>query len=131
MHDADTTTGFARDAAMQRMLLGWLLRGEHLARAVAAALEIVEHDPLATSGCFRGALLRGLMEVPGGYWSRQPQLYERYVRALRASALARRALPHGERMEFWTPFDAITAHGITGTPDTPGDSGGATTRARA
>jgi len=91
-----------------RELLVALVHGSCRAAVVAAALEIVERDPLATVGYFRGDLLRGLMEVPGGFWGVHPGLYDRYLAALRASADRRRRLPPGERMEFWSVLDRAT-----------------------
>lgn len=106
MHDTDGKDAIACDPAAQRLLLASRSHGAHVPCAVTATLEIVERDPLATGGRFRGALLRALMEVPGGFWARQPHLYDRYVAVLRASALARRGLPFRDRMEFWTPLDS-------------------------
>lgn len=85
-----------------RDLLHGLLEGSNLMAVVPMTIAVVERDPLATGGCFRGDLMRGLMEVSGHFWGRHPRLYERYVRALRASAAARRILPREERMEFWS-----------------------------
>ena len=72
-------------------------------------LEIVGASPLASAGCFRGDLLRGLMEVPGSFWGTRPDLYERYRSALRAAAAQRRQLPREERMEFWSRLDVEVA----------------------
>lgn len=105
MHITESGSNAAVDAATGRELLACLVRGERLGAAVPVTLAIVERDPLATSGGFRGDFMRGLMEVPGRFWGRQPQLYERYVHALRASAGARRRLPPDERMDFWLPLD--------------------------
>jgi hypothetical protein len=87
-----------------RELLTALLTGENLMAAVPFTLAIVERDPLASGGCFRGDLMRGLMEVSGHFWGRHQRLYERYVEALRAAAGARRLLPREERMVFWSPL---------------------------
>lgn len=92
-------------ALSPRDLLHGLLDGSNLMAVVPLTLAIVERDPLASSGGFRGDLMRGLMEVAGHFWGRNPRLYERYVRALRASASARRLLPREERMEFWSVLD--------------------------
>lgn len=83
-------------------LLRALLLGNSLERSVPEALALVEGDPLASAGCFRGDVVRGLMEVPGSFWGAHPELYERYRAALRASAARRRALPGVARMEFWS-----------------------------
>jgi len=82
-----------------------LVRGRALATAVPDALALVERFPLASAGWFAGDVLRGLMEVPGGFWGRHPDLYDRYRTALRAGAEARRRLPAGERMVFWSALD--------------------------
>jgi hypothetical protein len=72
---------------------------------VPTVIAIVERDPLASSGCFAGDLLRGLMNVPDHFWSRNMRLYERYRTSLRAGALARRSLPDAQRMEFWSMLE--------------------------
>jgi CBS domain-containing protein len=92
----------------RRDLLVALLDGSCLAAVVPITLDIVERDSLATAGCFRGDLLRGLMEVPGAFWGSYPRLYDRYLTALRAGAERRRRLPPGERMEFWSVLDRAT-----------------------
>lgn len=97
-------------------LLRGLLEGTNLMAVVPMTLALVERDPLATGGCFRGDLMRGLMEISGHFWGRHPRLYERYVRALRASASARRQLPREERMEFWSVLELQR-------PETPDPSG--------
>jgi CDI immunity proteins len=89
-------------------LLVALVSSSRLSSAVAPAIEMVERDPLASAGCFRGDLLRGLMEVPGSFWRRAPDLYDRYRRALRAGAALRRRMPQQERMEFWSALDRRT-----------------------
>lgn len=98
MSDATPADDFA-------LLLG-LLDGSDLPAIVPVALAVIERDPLATGGSFPGDLVRALMEISGHFWSRNPRLYERYVRALRASAIARRALPREERMVFWSALRA-------------------------
>jgi hypothetical protein len=103
-----TSAHLALAARSGRHLLVALLTGEHLMAVVPATLVIVERDPLASGGSFRGDLIRGLMEISGLFWGRQPRLYERYVAALRAAAVARRPLPRDERMEFWTPLTLET-----------------------
>ena len=85
-------------------LLTSLINGWRLPAVVPAVLDIVEREPLASAGGFGGDLLRGLMEVPGSFWSRHPPLFARYRIAVRAAALARRALPPGKRWEFWNPL---------------------------
>jgi hypothetical protein len=87
------------------ILLAALALGLWLEVAVPLALDVVERDPVATAGYFRGDVMRGLMEVPGPFWGRHPQLYTRYRSALRASVAARRNLPYEERMQFWLPLD--------------------------
>ena len=95
-------------------LLVALLDGSCLASAVPMTLDIVERDPLTTAGCFRGDLLRGLMEVPGSFWRSHPRLHDRYLAALRAGAERRRRLPPGERMEFWSVLDRATVYAVGG-----------------
>ncbi len=85
-------------------LLTSLINGWRLPIVVPAVLEIVEREPLASAGGFGGDLLRGLMEVPGSFWSQHHRLFARYRAAVRAGALARRALPPGLRSEFWNPL---------------------------
>jgi hypothetical protein len=85
-----------------------LVSSSRLSTVVEPAIEIVERDPLASAGCFQGDLLRGLMEVPGSFWRRAPDLYDRYRQALRAGAALRRRMPPRERMEFWTALDRRT-----------------------
>lgn len=105
-----TSAGLAPDEvrARTRQLLASLVRGTELGDTVVAALAIVDGDPLASGGAFRGDIVRGLMEVPGTFWGRHPQLYRRYLHAVRACATARRSLPPSERMEFWCAFDITT-----------------------
>jgi hypothetical protein len=105
-------------------LLVALVSSSRLSTVVEAAIELVERDPLTSAGCFRGDLLRGLMEVPGSFWRRAPDLYDRYRQALRAGAAARRRMPVLERMEFWSALDrrTLAAH-LTAHPELPaGDS---------
>jgi hypothetical protein len=90
-------------------VLAALVNGSCLAAVVPLALDTVERDPLASAGCFPGDMLRGLMEVPGDFWGRFPELFDRYRKALRAGAAARHRLPPDERMVFWTPLDATAA----------------------
>ncbi|HEX8849057.1 MAG TPA: hypothetical protein VF761_05965 [Gemmatimonadaceae bacterium] len=109
--DRPTPARGARIIDSRRLLVA-LVRGEELGLVVPLALEIVSASPLASAGCFRGDLLRGLMEVPGSFWGACPQLYERYRAALRAAATLRRQLPREERMEFWSRLDAeVAEHG--------------------
>jgi hypothetical protein len=82
-------------------LLAALERSWCLHCVVPRTLDLLAADPLASAGHFRGDLLRGLLEVPTTFWSRHPRLYARYRDALRAGALARRALPLEERLDFW------------------------------
>lgn len=82
-------------------LLDALQHGWGLSYVVPRVLEHVAADPLASAGTFPGDLLRGLMEVRTAFWSRYPRLYAQYRDALRAGAVARRALPHEQRLDFW------------------------------
>lgn len=91
-------------AVSRHDLLVSLVNGWRLPATVPAVLDILDRDPLASAGGFGGDLLRGLMEVPGSFWSRHPLLFARYRAAVRAGALARRALPPGMRAEFWNPL---------------------------
>ena len=68
---------------------------------VPRVLDVLEHDPLASAGFFRGDLLRALMDLPTEFWGANGSLYRRYQSVVRAGALARRGLPTAERMEFW------------------------------
>jgi hypothetical protein len=86
-------------------LLVALVQRQRLAAVVPLVLDILQDDPLASAGRFRGDLLRGLMEVPDRFWGRHPQLYERYRAALRAGAGARRQLPPEDRLQFWGPLE--------------------------
>src|SRR5918993_3696781 len=99
---AERTAQLPVAEASGRDLLVALVHGSCLAAAVPLTLALVERDPLATAGYFRGDLLRGLMEVPGTFWGSYPRLYDRYQAALRAGAECRRSLPRDERMEFWS-----------------------------
>jgi CDI immunity proteins len=93
------------EGVMARKLLADLLNRERLETTVPQALEVVTHDPLTMVDSFRGDLLRGLMEVPAGFWSRRPGLYERYQAAVRAAAQARLGLPAETRLAFWSPIE--------------------------
>jgi hypothetical protein len=86
-------------------LLTALLHDSCTGTVVPTVLEIVEQDPLATAGLFAGDLVRGLMEVPGHFWARHAQLYERHRAVVRSAALARRRMPVEVRMEFWSSLD--------------------------
>jgi len=111
--------------AVQRMpgpareLLQALLQASSLEAVVPAVIAIVEHDPLASAGCFRGDLLRGLMNVPNRFWTPHAALYERYRASLRACALARRRLPDSERMEFWSALESPTPARCARLPHSP------------
>lgn len=94
-------------SASRHELLAALLDGRSLGDVVPVTLDVVEHDPHATGGCFAGDLLRALMELPAGVWARHPRLYDRYRRVLRASATARRQMSLDARMAFWTPLGEI------------------------
>ncbi len=84
-----------------------LLAGDVGVHDLLRALAVVERDPLASGGRFPGDVLRALMLLPGRAWARHPTLYERYRAALRAGALARRALPPHERDRFWGALDPL------------------------
>ena len=92
-------------APLHHDLLVALVRGSHLGAVVPEALELVDQDPLASVGGFRGGILRGLMEVPGSFWGRYPGLFDRYRNALRAAAMLRRRLPPDQRLDFWKPLE--------------------------
>ncbi len=79
-----------------------LVRGHDLEAAVPAALYLVRQHPLASAGQFAGDILRALMEVPGSFWGRYPQMFDNYQAALRAGAVMRRALPPEDRLDFWS-----------------------------
>lgn len=98
-----------RDDAAQ--LLASLVQGRSLASVVPWALELVEREPLLRAAQFPGDLLRGLMEVPDRFWSRNPALYRRHRTALRAAAALRRTMPPDERMSFWEPLDPALSRG--------------------
>ncbi|MEO7043021.1 MAG: contact-dependent growth inhibition system immunity protein [Gemmatimonadaceae bacterium] len=78
-----------------------LRNSRDLRDAVPRVLDLLEQDPLACAGFFRGDLLRALMDVPTEFWGANSALFRRYQSAVRAGALARRDLPSAERMEFW------------------------------
>ena len=101
-------------ASSRQHLLTSIINRWRLPIVVPAVLDIVEHEPLASAGGFGGDLLRGLMEVPGAFWSRHPRLFARYRAAVRAGALARRALPADMRADFWNP---LTVEGEDMQPD--------------
>lgn len=79
-----------------------LRTGADLGNAVPAALDVLDRDPLASAGYFRGDLLRALIDLPPEFWRRNRELFRRYQAAVRAGAIARRCLPREERMEFWS-----------------------------
>lgn len=83
-------------------LLRALRRGEELHEVVPVVLGILDDDPLATAGYFRGDLLRALIDLPSEFWHREQASFQRYQKVVRAGALPRRALPSSERMRFWT-----------------------------
>lgn len=85
-------------------VLDALINGWSLPVVVPVAIEVTEGDPLATAGRFRGDILRGLMEVPGHFWSCHPPLYERYRGVLRTGAVRRRGMTPEERIQFWKPL---------------------------
>lgn len=73
---------------------------------VPMVLDVLEQDPLASAGSFRGDLLRALIELPPEVWHRDPVSFQRYKSAVRAGAVARLSLPRSERMAFWTNEEA-------------------------
>jgi hypothetical protein len=83
-------------------LIAALVHGRDLDTAVPAALHLVRQNPLASAGQFAGDVLRALMEVPGSFWGRYPQMFDSYQAALRAGAVQRRALPPDARLDFWS-----------------------------
>jgi hypothetical protein len=101
----------ASEVAAPDELLAAVLDGRCLSAVVPRALDVAERDPLTSAGCFPGDLVRGLMEVPGGFWGRHPWLYARYQSVLRASAAARRQLPPEQRMAFWGPLELVARGG--------------------
>lgn len=105
-NDDDHREAVREDAAQ---LLASLVQGRSLASVVPWALELVEREPLLCAAQFPGDLLRGLMEVPDRFWSRNPVLYRRHRAALRAAAALRRTLPPADRMTFWEPLDPALA----------------------
>jgi hypothetical protein len=87
--------------AMAARLFQELARWRRDPAVVRAALDRLETEPLASAGHFRGDLLRRLMELPAGFWAREPAQYERYRAVVRAAAATRRALPEPERRTFY------------------------------
>lgn len=119
-----TTDGTAQQRVLQATpfdLLLALVTESCLSAVVPITLELLERDPLASGGCFRGDLLRALLDLPSGFWGRYPRLYPRYLAVLRAGAAARRRLPPHERMDFWSPLDrdAVLAAAAAACPDVP------------
>jgi hypothetical protein len=51
-------------------LLNALRNGKELRDVVPAVLDILEGDPLASAGYFRGDMLRALIDLPAEYWRR-------------------------------------------------------------
>ncbi len=76
-----------------------------LSDVVPVVLDVLECDPLASAGYFRGDLLRALIDLPADFWRRERVSFQRYQAAVRAGAIARRALPSAERMAFWTDVE--------------------------
>ncbi len=83
-------------------LLHALDSGTALHDVVPMVLDVLERDPLASAGYFRGDMLRALIELPSDFWRHEPSLFKLYQAVVRAGAIARRALPTAERMAFWT-----------------------------
>lgn len=99
------TSADALTPAAPHSLLQALVQGSLLTDAVPRTLSILERAPLASAGCFRGDLLRGLMAVPASFWSRNPELYQRYRIVLHDGAALRWSLAPEERDEFWSSLD--------------------------
>lgn len=95
-------TEMSRTIGNDADLLNALRNGEELPDVVPAVLDILEGDPLASAGDFRGDMLRALIDLPAEYWRHDEISFRRYQTAVRAGAIARRALPGAERMAFWT-----------------------------
>jgi hypothetical protein len=89
--------------------------------AVVAALEHLELEPLASAGYFPGDVVRRLMQLPPGFWRREPALDARYRSVVRAAALARRGLPTEVRQAFWRDLPALSIPFSEGGP-MPGDA---------
>lgn len=85
-----------------RAALQHLRQRVDLGEVVPLVLDVLERDPLASAGSFRGDLLRALIDLPATFWQCDRDLFKRYQTAVRAGAIARRSLPSAERMEFWT-----------------------------
>ncbi|MEO6864457.1 MAG: contact-dependent growth inhibition system immunity protein [Gemmatimonadaceae bacterium] len=83
-------------------LLRALQSGTDPGDVVPVVLDVLECDPLASAGYFRGDLLRALIDLPANFWRRDRVSFARYQAAVRAGAIARRGLPSAERMAFWT-----------------------------
>lgn len=83
-------------------LLDALVSRTDLDDVVPEVLDLLDHDPLASAGLFPGDLLRAMIDLPSVYWSRRARLFARYQSAVRAGAVARRALPVSDQMSFWT-----------------------------
>ena len=83
-------------------LLKALRERKALRDVVPAVLDILENDPLASAGHFRGDMLRTLIDLPADYWRRDDVSFQRYRAVVREGALKRRSLPSAERMAFWT-----------------------------
>ena len=75
---------------------------DELGDVVPTVLDMLERDPLASAGYFRGDLLRALIDLPAEFWGQDQRSFQRYQAVLRAGAIARRSLPSAERMAFWT-----------------------------
>jgi hypothetical protein len=86
-------------------LLTALQRRTKLSETVPAVLDVLEHDPLASAGYFRGDLLRALIDLPPEFWRHNHISFQRYQAVVRAGAIARRSLPSAERMAFWTDVE--------------------------
>lgn len=90
------------DIDVRAKLLTALRRHTELPSAVPTVLGILEREPLASAGVFRGDLLRALIDLPAEFWHHEPALFRRYQNVVRAGAIARMSLPRDDRMAFWT-----------------------------
>lgn len=91
-------------------LLSSTIDTHDLSTAVRATLSVVEEDPIATAGRFRGDLLRALMRLGGRYWTAHPDEYSRYRAALRNAALLRRGSGDAATVEFWDRLEKPHRH---------------------
>ncbi len=104
LHEATVVTigQMKQGVGNDRELLSSVHHRVELDEVVPAVLDVLERDPLASAGLFRGDLLRALIDLPPEFWHHDPVSFQRYKTAVRAGAIARLALPRSERMAFWT-----------------------------